>query len=716
MLDLNTLYIVSGVVLLLSWFISFQVWRENKSVDGAFTNLLLPSLMLLALFSYSLYLYRVIDIKAGIASLIILSCSILSIHCLQRFFAINSIAIKLFNLVTVCCIIMFSWYTYGESNAQNRLLIFNLQRFLEGLMILWIMFTMNTSNHRFSKHIYLCHALIFITVYPIRAYYLMPLGTPELFKHEWFAIGAMVTGIVSPLLYALGMAYLCSERKALHFSALKDKAQQDAELRGLFLSTMSHEIRTPLNGIMGSAQLILNQSPSAKVKPYCEAIINSSESLNLLIGKVLDYARLEQNAETGTEEDIELTPWLENLCLLYRPLAQQKRIDFKLNNNLPKKACYYFDQQSVRQVLINLLGNAIKFTDTGQVTLSVEALSKAPLEHIVRFTVTDSGPGIAASEIEQLKEPYVQSEAGKIKGGTGLGLAISERLLNKMQSELNIESTLDLGSRFSFDIRFSLGELSLVEQTKEKADTLTGLSVLLVEDLPLNQKLAIEFMAMDQHQVTLASSGEEAIKILQQQAFDLVLLDMNLPDFSGQEVVKKLNDIDHINSHTPILAFTASLSPDEVKEYLALGIKDIVGKPIKLEKLRQAIFNSQQQSFSQASQNVEDILFDASAAQSLSASFAQEEFNAIYDEFIMSLRDKLARCETGFEKQTDETIRTLHRLASTALQLGFNRFGLALKQSERDLLNNKLVFDNEYLKQLWQQSLTSYLKYAREQL
>lgn len=716
MLDLNTLYVVGGVILLLSWFISFQVWRDNKNVDGAFTNLLLPSLMLIALINYSLYLYRIVDIKAGIASLIVLICSILSIHILQRFFAINSAIIKLFNLITVCCIIMFSWYTYGESDVHNRLVIFNFQRFLEGAVMLWVFASIDTSNHRFAKHIYYCHAAIFIIIYPLRTYYLVPLEASDIFSDIWFAIGAMVTGIISPLLYALGMAYLCSERKALHFSKLKDKAQQDAELRGLFLSTMSHEIRTPLNGIMGSAQLILNQSPNAKVKPYCEAIINSSESLNLLIGKVLDYARLEQNTESGTEEDIELTPWLENLCLLYRPLAQQKRIDFQLNNQLPNKACYYFDQQSVRQVLINLLGNAIKFTDSGQVTLTVEVLEKAPLEHKLRFTVIDSGPGIAESEIAQLKEPYVQSDAGKLKGGTGLGLAISERLLNKMNSELKIASTLGLGSQFSFDIRFSLGELSLVEQSKVNADTLTGLNVLLVEDLPLNQKLALEFMAMDQHNVTLASTGQEAIEMVKTGVFDLILLDMNLPDFSGQEVVKKLANSQHTNSQTPILAFTASLSPDEVKEYLTLGIKDIVGKPIRLEKLRQAIFNSQQKAYIQTNQQVDDVLFDSAAANSLSASFAQEEFNAIYDEFIMSLRDKLARCENDFEKQTDETIRILHRLASTALQLGFNRFGLALKQSERDLLNNRLVFDSEKLKKLWQESLSNYLEYARQQL
>ena len=716
MLDLNTLYLISGLVITLAWLISFQVWRENKDIAGVFTNLLLPSTMLLGLISYSLFLYQIFDIKAGIASIIVLAASMLSVYVLQRFFAFNCFLVKAFYLATTCCIIMFAWYTFAEPSIHSRLFIFNLQRILEGLTLLWIFFHISRSDHQFARQIYFCHAAIFIVIYPLRCYFLLPLDDQAIFSHSWFAIGALVTGIISPLFYAIGMMYLCSEKRAKHFALLRDKAQQDAELRGLFLSTMSHEIRTPLNGIMGSAQLILNQSPSSQVKPYCEAIINSTESLNLLIGKVLDYARLEQNSEAIKEEDVELGPWLENLCLLYRPLAEQKRIKFILNNNLPNNACYYFDQQSVRQVLINLLGNAIKFTDSGQVSLTVDITGTSQLEHTLKFTVSDSGPGIAKSDIEQLKEPYVQSDAGKAKGGTGLGLAISERLLNKMKSELNIHSELGHGSSFNFVVHFSLGELSLVEHPKSNTETLTGLSVLLVEDLPLNQKLAIEFMAMDQHNVSLADTGKQALEKLSQNRYDLVLLDMILPDFSGLEVIKKLAKLDHLNKKTPILAFTASLSPNEVKEYLAVGIKDIVGKPLKLEKLRQAIFNSQHQTLNQADQAIDDVLFDTEAANSLNASFSQTEFNAIYDDFIMSLREKLSRCESGYEKQTEETIKILHRLASTALQLGFNRFGLALKNSERELLNNNIVFDTVMLKALWQETLADYLEHAKKQL
>jgi hypothetical protein len=714
MLELNTLYMVSSMVVLLSWLISFQVWQEHKDINGTLINLLIPTVMLIGLMIYALYFFNFTNVKASIASQVVFVCSILSIYVLHRFFSISSTVLKIYYVSSLCCLIIFVWYSYAEPNLHNRIFIFNVHKILEGLTLLWVFNNVDSTNHRFAKYVYYCHALIFIGVYSLRSYYIIPLEEAQISSNPWFGIGALITGIISPLFYAIGMSYLCSEKRAKHFSILREKAQQDAELRGLFLSTMSHEIRTPLNGIMGSAQLILSQSSNKSVNSYCEAIINSSESLNLLIGKVLDYARLEQTTDAAVEEDVELSSWLKNVCLLYIPLADQKHITFKLTNTLSKQACYYFDQQSVGQVLINLLGNAIKFTESGNVELSIEVMDTAPLEHTLRFSVTDTGPGIAQSELSKLKEPYVQGDKGKAKGGTGLGLAISERLLNKMNSELKIVSEIGAGSCFSFDINLSLGELSLVEQATKSPEILTGLSVLLIEDQPLNQKIAIEFMAMDQHNVSLASSGHEALEKLSNTVFDVVLLDMNLPDLTGQEVIKTLNLQNHANKHTPILAFTASLSPNEVKEYLSLGVKDIVGKPIKLDKLRYVLYNSQQPTTSQSVQPINDPLFDLSAVKNLSTSFNQDELNGIFDEFIMSLENKLEYCQANYEHDTKETIQTLHRLTNTALQLGFNRFGIALKQTEQDLRNHNLSFHSADLKKLWQESLLRYHHFSKK--
>jgi CheY-like chemotaxis protein len=243
------------------------------------------------------------------------------------------------------------------------------------------------------------------------------------------------------------------------------------------------------------------------------------------------------------------------------------------------------------------------------------------------------------------------------------------------------------------------------------------LNILLVEDLPLNQKIAIEFMAMDEHKVKLADDGQSALAMMQKHEFDLVLLDMNLPDFNGQEVLKRLKVMEHKNQRTPILAFTASLSPDEIKEYLALGIKDIVGKPIKLEKLRRALHNSQKTQAPSLSADIEPILFDKSAAKTLSNSFSEDELSSVYNDFVLSARTKQNRCQELLASDSEQCIKILHRQASTALQLGFNLYGLALKKIERKLLDGKVVHqDLEQTSDLWQKSLTEYLKDVRKNM
>jgi hypothetical protein len=519
------------------------------------------------------------------------------------------------------------------------------------------------------------------------------------------------------MFYAAGMALLCNERRELRLNKLTEKAHKDLEIRGLFLSTISHEIRTPLNGILGSAQLVLNQTSDSRNKAYCEAIINSAESLNLLVDKVLEYASLDQHDEALYEEDIEFKTWLQNLCLLLSPLAEQKQLKFELACNIPDKACYYCDQQKLRQIIINLVGNAIKFTDTGTVKVQIDLINETQLDHTLKVSVLDSGPGIEKDEIDYLTEPYIQSSAGKEKGGTGLGLAITSRLLDKINSQLEITSELGVGSVFSFNMTLAIGELSLVEQRHQSKDYLTGLDVLLVEDLDLNQKIAVEFMADDEHKIKLAKDGKSAIELMKKYHFDVVLLDMNLPDLTGQQVLKTLKRVEHKNQRTPVLAFTASLSPDEIKEYLALGIKDIVGKPLKQEKLRQALSDSQSTQTASIAVELVYTLYDETATETLTSSFSIDEVSSIYNEFILSARNKLSRCQALLEQDPEQCIKLLHRQASTAMQLGFNSYGLALKKIERRLLDKKPL--NNSLNEastLWQHSLEAYLKYVRQGL
>jgi two-component system aerobic respiration control sensor histidine kinase ArcB len=457
------------------------------------------------------------------------------------------------------------------------------------LFVGYLVYRFARKDYPHASTILIVHLLVVLITYGLRTFYLSEVEDNAILKNPWFNVGLLISGIINPLFYCFAMAFLCNEKRAMDLRQLNEQARQDAEVRDLFLSTMSHEMRTPLNGIVGSAQLVMNYAEQPKAKPYCEAIINSAESLNVLIENVLEYAGIEGGKDVLEEQDVDITQWLNNICLTLQPLARQKNIEFAINSQLPKQSCYYFDQQKIRQVLNNLIGNAIKFTDHGYVKLSITILGRDQLSHKIRFSVCDTGPGIPEQDIAKLTQPYVQSQAGKQKGGTGLGLSISDRILNKFGSELSITSQLGKGSEFSFILDLALGELSLVERPAISKNCMQGLSVLLVEDMLLNQKIALEFLANDEHKVTLAKTGEEALACIRQATFDVILLDMNLPDISGLEVLAQVNNSEHSNKQTPVLAFTASLSPDEVKQYLALGISDIVAKPIKLEKLRSLV-------------------------------------------------------------------------------------------------------------------------------
>ncbi|MEI8643738.1 ATP-binding protein [Pseudoalteromonas sp. Hal040] len=717
MLDSATLYYASAAMMAVMTLLNYLTWRTNNNTPGTLLYIFYPLVMFASVMSFALQGHINNIASVAIANTLLFSASIIHVLAICQFLNAKCVGFKTFVAITVVLAMTMIYLATDSAELRSRILVSDLQHIIEALFLLALFIRNGRKSYPNGSIVYILILSIILAVFTGRTLMMGDVTTASLLSADWFSITLFINGVIAPMFYATGMALLCNERREQNLNQLAEKAHKDLEIRGLFLSTISHEIRTPLNGILGSAQLIMNQSSDPRDKPYCEAIINSAESLNLLVDKVLDYASLDQRDEALYEEDVEFKTWLNNLCLLLSPLAEQKHLKFELIYNLPDQACYYCDQQKLRQVIINLVGNAIKFTDHGAVKIHVKLLNEGQLDHLVRVSVIDSGPGIEDEEIAYLTEPYVQSSAGKEKGGTGLGLAITSRLLEKLGSKLNIESELNKGSTFSFDISLAIGELSLVEQRHQSKDYVTGLDVLLVEDLDLNQKIAIEFMADDEHKIKLAKDGTSAIELMQKHHFDVVLLDMNLPDLTGQEVLKKLKTIDHLNQRTPVLAFTASLSPDEIKEYLALGIKDIVGKPIKQQKLRQALSDSQSNQAASIAVELRDTLYDETAAATLVSSFSEDEVSSIYNEFVLSARNKLIRCQQLVEDDKDQCIKLLHRQASTALQLGFNRYGLELKKIERKLLDNKPLKESltEALV-LWQESLQAYLKHVRSEL
>lgn len=716
MFDPKTLYFTSGAMMAMMTLLCFLTWRTNKNIPGTAIYTLYPLALFLATMSFSLHGYLEHWQTIGIGNALLFAASIIHVVAISQFLDHKGWELKSFLAFTGFLLMALAYFSIINDNLRARIWISDLQHIAEIILLFSLFWRFARPLYPNGTIVYCIVLGLLLTAFVGRSIMMGDVSHLNIMKDAWFTSTVFINGVLSPIFYATGMALLCNERRELHLNKLTEKAQKDLEIRGLFLSTVSHEIRTPLNGILGSAQLVLGQTKNHKNKAYCEAIINSAESLNLLIDKVLDYASLEQSDQSLYEEDIELKSWLNNLCLLLSPLAEQKQLRFELDYDLPAQACYYCDQQKLRQIIINLVGNAIKFTDSGSVKIKVHLERDSAMAHTVTFSVIDSGPGIEEDDIEKLTQPYVQSNAGKVKGGTGLGLAITARLLERLGSQLEIASQLNKGSVFSFTLNLAIGELSLVAQRQHEQDCVTGLNILLVEDLELNQKIAIEFMADDEHKVKLATTGNAALELIKNYQFDAVLLDMNLPDLTGQEVLKSLKKVNHKNQRTPFLAFTASLSPNEIKEYMALGIKDIVAKPIKQEKLRQALSDSQTMKEASISVELANVLYDETASQSLQKNFNDDEVSSIYNEFVLSARNKLIGVQQQLDVDNEQCIKQLHRQASTALQLGFNRYGLALKHIERRLLEQKSAGDElTQAMVLWQDSLNAYLQFVRSQ-
>lgn len=706
MLQAETLYYSSAAAIFGMMLINILTWRSNKSFSGTGLFAFYPVLLLATMLLLGTKNYLPAPLFLPLAYTTFFAASVVHVLAIRQFFSYFGLAVSIFVIVSGCCFVGLLYFGVFDNSSMARQYLASLQHIIEAGFLTYLFLRIGLKHYPNGSMVYLIILCLNIGAFSVHILWLV-YGDSGLRD-----ITLLVNGVLTPMFYAAGLAILCNERREQNLNQLNAKAEKDLALRNLFLSTISHEIRTPLNGILGSTQLVMNQSLDPRNKPYCEAIINSVESLNLLIDKVLNYASLEQGSEPLYEEDIELKSWLDNLCLLLSPLAKQKQLNFSLDYNLPDDACYYFDHQKLRQILINLVGNAIKFTDQGSVVLRLDLLREGDDYHTIRFDVIDSGSGIAASEQALLTQPYVQSRSGKSKGGTGLGLSITSKLLERLDSQLNINSQLGHGSKFSFEIRLAIGEPSLIAPHEQASHIITGLNVLLIEDLDLNQKIAIEFMAIDDHHVTLTSYGNDALVLMQKQKFDVILLDINLPDISGQDVLKQLKHLKHKNTDTPILVFTASLSPDEVKAYLNLGIKGIVGKPIKQEKLRQALYDSQSSTPVSFSAQINDVLFDSNATGFIAKALSSEGFTSVYHDFITTAEAQLAQCKSLQKQDKTLCIRLLHDQANTALQLGFNRYGLLVKDMERSLLTDKRI--DTLLKEAnktWQVSLQAYQEY-----
>jgi signal transduction histidine kinase/streptogramin lyase len=396
-----------------------------------------------------------------------------------------------------------------------------------------------------------------------------------------------------------------AEQQNQEIERLLAEAQQASRLKSEFLANMSHEIRTPMNGILGMTDLVLTTPLTEEQRDYLDTARLSATSLLTILNDVLDFSKIEAGRMDLNPIEFSLRKCVAETCKMLRIGAVEKGLAFEgqINNSVPDNVIG--DPDRLRQTLFNLIGNAIKFTAKGGVYLKIDSEDSSGDSATLRFSVRDTGIGIAQDKQQLIFEAFRQADGSTTRkyGGTGLGLAISSRLVEMMGGTIHVESEPGSGSTFLFTARFGVaaaGGAKPIHSTSLKnmlgASLGDGdapsvsLRILLAEDNPVNQRLAMRLLERRGHHVDLASSGREAIDWLEKEHFDLILMDLHMPDMDGLEATAMIRERERqCGGRVPIVALTAYTMKGDRERCLEAGMDNYINKPIDAVKFLEIV-------------------------------------------------------------------------------------------------------------------------------
>lgn len=461
----------------------------------------------------------------------------------------------------------------------------------------------------------------------------------------------------------------------------KEKAEEASKAKAHFLSTMSHEIRTPLNAVVGISYLLMQQEPKEEQIKNLQTLQFSANNLLALINDILDFSKIESGKIEIERIEYDLKLMLERLYSMLEFKAIEKNIDLSMQISPALPVKVKGDPTRLNQIVTNLVSNAIKFTEIGGVYISVDVMEETTKNIALKITITDTGIGIPKEKLQNIFDSFTQASADTSRkyGGTGLGLSISKKLAEMQGGNITVESTVGKGSVFTVHLTMEKASTDsapeiITENEWENAD-IFGATVLLVEDNEVNQLVAKQFFKNKDIKVDVAANGLIALEKIKSMEYDLILMDLQMPEMDGYEAAQKIRSIqDRYFQEIPIIALTASTMSEVRKRVLASGMNDYISKPFVPDTFYNCLYKyinkSLKKNLNNTSKEFEPVLIEFDKVLEFAfgeISFYHELLGKIKDEFITF---KQQFSEALVVNDIDKIGFLKHRLSSSLKILG----------------------------------------------